>query len=181
MPKVSLRTPVPPPVRLPATVVPVHDNPEPYVRITNPEGARFTSRRRALKFVARGWAVWSGSALRFINDTDRKTPSKARAEFRAALIETCAATVARRRELERAERERSAAGSHTQAEWNAIRGLSGGRCQRCGAEGVKLTKDHIIPLSEGGSNSASNLQPLCGSCNSRKGSRITDFRVRATA
>jgi 5-methylcytosine-specific restriction endonuclease McrA len=180
MPKVSLRTPVRPPLRLPVTVVPVQDNREPYVRISNPEGARFTSRRRALKFVARGWAVWSGNAIRFITE-DRGTPRKARAEFRATQIETCAATVARRRELERAELERSATGSHTQAEWEAILSLYGGRCLRCGAKGVKLTKDHVIPLSEGGSHSASNLQPLCGPCNSSKGARIIDFRVRASA
>ena len=181
MPKVSLRTPVRPPVRQPLTVVPLEDNQESHVRISNPEGARFTSRRRAEKFVARGWAVWSGNAIRFIVGTDRKTPVEARAEFRATRIETCAATVAKRRELERAELERAAAGSHTRAEWNAIRGLAGGRCLRCGAKGVELTKDHVIPLSEGGSNSASNLQPLCRPCNSWKGTRIIDFRVRASA
>ena len=87
MPKVSLRTPVRPPVRLPVTVVPVEENREPHVRISNPEGARFTSRRRAEKFVARGWAVWSGNAIRFTGDKDRKTPVKARAEFRATRID----------------------------------------------------------------------------------------------
>ena len=152
------------------------------MRISNPEGARFTSRRRAERFVARGIAVWSGDAISFIDvGTDKKTPRKARAEFRATRIETCAATVAMRRELERAELEKSATGSHTQAEWNAILRLYGGRCPRCGTTAVKLTKDHVIPLSEGGSNSASNLQPLCGPCNSSKGARIIDFRVRASA
>lgn len=180
IPKVSISTPVRPPVQ-PLALAPVQQSQDMHVRIINPKGASFTSRRRAERFVARGYAVWSGNAIRFIVGTDRKTPAEARAEFRATRIETCAATVARRRELERAELERSATGSHTQAEWNAILGIYGGRCLRCGAKGVKLTKDHVIPLSEGGSNSASNLQPLCGSCNSWKGARIIDCRVRATA
>jgi hypothetical protein len=170
------------PVRPPLTTATVQKSPDRYVRILNPMGARFTSRRRAAKFVARGVAVWSGDAISFIDTGgDRGTPAKARAEFRATRIETCAAIAVRRRELERAALERSASGSHTQAEWKAILSLYDGRCLRCGAAGVTLTKDHVIPLSEGGSNSASNLQPLCGSCNSRKGARTIDFRVRATS
>jgi len=168
------------PVRPPVTVAPVQQNRAPDVRVSNPKGSRFTTRRRAERFVALGFAVWSGNAIRFITE-DRGTPKKARADARATRIETCAATVVRRRELNRAELEESATGSHTQAEWTAILSIYDGRCPCCGSNGKNLTKDHIIPLSEGGSNSASNLQPLCGPCNSRKGARIIDFRVRASA
>jgi len=174
---VSLDTPLRPPVRLPVTVAPVQQNRAPDVRISNPKGSSFTTRRRAERFVALGFAVWSGNAIRFITE-DRGTPSKVRAEFRAARIATCAATEVRRCELERAARETSAAGSHTQAEWSAILSICGGRCPRCGTQSVKLTKDHVIPLAQGGSHSASNLQPLCGPCNSSKGARIIDFRLR---
>jgi 5-methylcytosine-specific restriction enzyme A len=41
------------------------------------------------------------------------------------------------------------------------------QCQSCG-QTAKLSIDHIIPLASGGSNDISNLQTLCGSCNSQK-------------
>jgi 5-methylcytosine-specific restriction endonuclease McrA len=49
-------------------------------------------------------------------------------------------------------------------------------CRKCEPE-IKLTVDHVIPLSRGGSNSIENLQPLCQSCNSSKSTQIIDYRV----
>ena len=67
--------------------------------------------------------------------------------------------------------------SHRQAaitygpEYRAARKLaaqrSGGRCERCGKRG-RLTCDHIIPRSQGGSHSLANLQMLCPACHGRK-------------
>jgi hypothetical protein len=47
----------------------------------------------------------------------------------------------------------------------------GWHCRICGRELTKetVTIDHVIPVSKGGTNAIENLQPLCRSCNSRKG------------
>jgi 5-methylcytosine-specific restriction endonuclease McrA len=39
-----------------------------------------------------------------------------------------------------------------------------------GRERVRATTaDHRVPLSQGGTHAIENLDPMCGSCNSRKG------------
>ena len=44
---------------------------------------------------------------------------------------------------------------------------------------IKLTLDHIIPLSTGGRNIFDNIQPLCNSCNTKKHCKATDYRQNA--
>jgi len=77
----------------------------------------------------------------------------------------------RRRLLPRAER-----GSHTIAEWRAILEDAGHACLACGRTDLPLQKDHVQPISRGGSNTADNLQPLCPDCNRLKGARWIDYR-----
>ena len=67
-------------------------------------------------------------------------------------------------------------GSHTDKEWNDLCNFFGNKCLDCEAENVKLTRDHIIPLSKGGTDFIENIQPLCGPCNSKKHKGETDFR-----
>lgn len=47
----------------------------------------------------------------------------------------------------------------------------GHRCKHCGSV-RNLSVDHIYPESKGGTMDLSNLQTLCGSCNSRKGTQV---------
>ena len=46
----------------------------------------------------------------------------------------------------------------------------GHACVNCGAT-ENLAMDHIVPWSRGGPDRSTNLQTLCGSCNSRKSDR----------
>ncbi len=46
--------------------------------------------------------------------------------------------------------------------------LSFGKCQNCGRVD-NLTLDHIIPISQGGTDNHKNLQCLCWRCNRKKG------------
>lgn len=48
-----------------------------------------------------------------------------------------------------------------------IRALQGDRCAECQRK-VKLTIDHIVPVSKGGTGNRRNIQLLCGPCNSSK-------------
>lgn len=64
-------------------------------------------------------------------------------------------------------RERGAEGSHTLMEWEQLKDKFNQKCANCFKE-KKLTKDHIIPLSQKGTNFIINIQPLCKNCNSKK-------------
>jgi len=58
-------------------------------------------------------------------------------------------------------------------------------CVYCGAgieDGTRLTLDHLVPHSLGGSNAADNLVTCCHKCNSARGNRdYREFAARVAA
>lgn len=67
-------------------------------------------------------------------------------------------------------------GHYTAAEFEVLCEIYDNVCLRCGDKNASLTPDHVVPLSLGGSNWISNIQPLCRSCNSRKNVKVIDYR-----
>ena len=73
----------------------------------------------------------------------------------------------------------AAGGKFTAAEWVALVDHYGGKCLCCGRTDVKLTADHVIPVSKGGTSNIDNIQPLCRSCNSHKNDKSIDYRPQS--
>lgn len=59
----------------------------------------------------------------------------------------------------------------TATQWREMKRDADGRCHYC-HEVRPLTMDHIVPISKGGSHTASNIVPACQPCNSRKRDRL---------
>jgi len=61
-----------------------------------------------------------------------------------------------------------AKGGFTAREWELRKQEFGYRCAYCGRKTKKLTADHYIPLSKGGTNYIDNIVPACIRCNKQK-------------
>ena len=68
-----------------------------------------------------------------------------------------------------------AGGAYTSAQWTALCDKHHNRCVCCGKK-RKLTSDHVVPVSKGGTSNIDNIQPLCLPCNARKGTKAIDYR-----
>ena len=81
-----------------------------------------------------------------------------------AVSQTRRARAAKRRQ----GRMRRADNDLTAAQWTAIQEAWGSACAYCGAAGVALQKDCVLPLSRGGRYTLDNVVPACRSCNASK-------------
>lgn len=74
----------------------------------------------------------------------------------------------RARASRRRARRVAASGSDlTDAQWYAIL-EAWARCAYCGADGVALQRDCVLPISRGGRYTLENVVPACRSCNASK-------------
>jgi 5-methylcytosine-specific restriction endonuclease McrA len=61
--------------------------------------------------------------------------------------------------------------THTQKDWEKLLNKYDGLCAYCGKE--KATqRDHVIPISKGGTDSIGNILPVCGKCNATKATKL---------
>ncbi len=70
--------------------------------------------------------------------------------------------------------KRANGGSHTRHEWDDVKKKQDYTCLHCKKREpeIKLTKDHIIPISRGGRSDIANIQGLCLRCNISKKDKI---------
>lgn len=66
---------------------------------------------------------------------------------------------------------------HTDEEWERLKARFNYRCVCCYRREplIKLTKDHILPISQGGRDSIKNIQPLCKDCNHKKSNQNINY------
>lgn len=145
-------------------------------RAANPERARaacaayYAANRERARAYDAAWVAANPQRKRAYNAAYRAAhPDRVtayHAAYRAAHPERSADDAARYR-----ARKLGADGSHTLAEWQARVAAFGGRCAYCQRSDVRLERDHVIALIEGGTNDITNILPACRSCNSSKGRR----------
>ncbi len=63
----------------------------------------------------------------------------------------------------------------TAQEWKSVVAKFNNSCAYCRRADLKLTIDHVVPLSKGGSIGIDNIVPACGPCNSKKGNRPVEL------
>jgi len=64
-------------------------------------------------------------------------------------------------------------GSHTRWEWSQVIRRHGNKCYWCGKllKRAEATRDHLTPISRGGSDRIDNIVPSCMACNMEKRAR----------
>ncbi len=83
------------------------------------------------------------------------------------------------KEIRRKIQKLNNGGSHTLSDWQILKAQYNWTCPACRRKEpeIKLTEDHIIPTSKGGSDNIENIQPLCVSCNTKKMTKIIKYEI----
>lgn len=126
--------------------------PEPRVKLSDDE----LKRRRAIRK-----ATWAK------NNRDKLNAAQARYRKTTQGKDTDKANKGRRRHN---------GATFTANEWRQLCEYYNNTCLCCGCNDCQLTPDHVIPLSKSGSGMIENIQPLCLTCNLKKGTKIHDYR-----
>jgi len=63
--------------------------------------------------------------------------------------------------------------THTEQEWETLLASYNGMCAYCGTKPSEH-RDHVLPISRGGSDAITNILPACKMCNLRKGARTLE-------
>lgn len=126
-------------------------------RNSHPEKVREINRKSNIKWLATNLEKARASTRRWIHAHPEKNLEKVR---------------------NRRARKLSNGGKITNQQWEALKAKYNYMCLCCKRREpeIKLTLDHVKPLFLGGKNTIRNSQPLCHSCNSRKGIKYIDYR-----
>lgn len=122
-----------------------------------------------LKFFGKNNGKWKGGLYKDV----KKYHQKYQKRYKPVWVKNNKDKVSSHNKRRRA-RKRGAEGFHTLGEWELLKKQYGYKCPHCEEKEpkIKLTEDHIIPLIKGGSDYIENIQPLCKSCNCKKGIQI---------
>lgn len=148
------------------------------IRCTKERGKkRYESNKEAVNYKSRIWHVSNPDKVK---EKARKYQNANRDKVRAACRNWTKSNPEKDRARVNKRRARKAGngGGYTADEFKQLCDYYKNRCLRCGRSEVKLTADHILPVTMGGTSNIDNIQPLCKSCNSWKKDRHIDYRTK---
>jgi len=141
----------------------------------DPERYREVARRSMAKHAHEHVEAHRERARAYRRQHPEATQSRDRAYYRATRAERLAYERSERRRLNRCQRmARRRALLHcvpstmTLQAWREILEVFGHRCAYCLASGVSLEREHVVPISRGGSDVPDNVVPACRCCNLTK-------------